>query len=46
MAEEVIKKIKITQDNLPTINSITEKYDIRYRVISEDKTELLIGPQS
>jgi hypothetical protein len=37
MAEEVIKKIKITQDNLPTINSITEKYDIRYRVISEDK---------
>lgn len=37
MAEEIIKKIKITQDNLPTINSITEKYDIRYRVISEDK---------
>lgn len=37
MADEGIKKIKITQDNLPTINSITEKYDIRYRVISEDK---------
>lgn len=37
MAEEVIKKVKITQDNLPTINSITERYDIRYRVISEDK---------
>jgi hypothetical protein len=37
MADEVIKKIKITQDTLPTINSITGKYDIRYRVISEDK---------
>jgi hypothetical protein len=37
MANEIIKKIKIKQDNLPTINSITEKYDVRYRVISEDK---------
>jgi hypothetical protein len=37
MANEVIKKIKITQDSLPTINSITEKYDVRYRIISEDK---------
>ena len=37
MANEIIKKIKIEQDNLPTINSITEKYDVRYRVISEDK---------
>jgi hypothetical protein len=37
MADEVIKKIKISQDTLPTINSITGKYDIRYRVISEDK---------
>ena len=37
MADEVIKKIKITQDSLPTINSITGKYDIRYRIISEDK---------
>ena len=37
MADEVIKKIKITQDSLPTINSITEKYDVRYRVVSEDK---------
>lgn len=37
MANEIIKKIKIKQENLPTINSSTEKYDIRYRVISEDK---------
>ena len=37
MADEVIKKIKITQDSLPTINSITEKYDVRYRIVSEDK---------
>jgi hypothetical protein len=37
MADEVIKKIKINQDSLPTINSITGKYDVRYRIISEDK---------
>jgi hypothetical protein len=37
MAEELIKKIKINQDSLPTINSITGKYDVRYRIISEDK---------
>jgi hypothetical protein len=37
MAEEVIKKVKITQDSLPTINSITGKYDVRYRIVSEDK---------
>ena len=37
MANEIIKKIKILQKDLPTINSITEKYDIRYRVVSEDK---------
>jgi hypothetical protein len=37
MADEVIKKVKINQDDLPTINSITEKYDVRYRIVSEDK---------
>jgi hypothetical protein len=37
MANEVIKKVKINQDALPTTNSLTEKYDIRYRIISEDK---------
>ena len=40
MANEVIKKIKIEQDSLPTINSATERYDIRYRVISEDRNRL------
>ena len=37
MADEVIKKVKISQDSLPTINSITGKYDVRYRIVSEDK---------
>jgi hypothetical protein len=37
MANDIIKKIKIEQDNLPTISSLTEKYDVRYRIISEDK---------
>ena len=37
MADEIIKKVKLSQDNLPTINSITGKYDVRYRVVSEDK---------
>jgi hypothetical protein len=37
MESEIIKKVKVEQDNLPTINSSTEKYDIRYRIVSEDK---------
>ena len=37
MANEVIKKVKISQDALPTTNSLTEKYDVRYRIVSEDK---------
>ena len=37
MANEIIKKIKIDQDSFPAINSITGKYDIRYRIVSEDK---------
>ena len=37
MANEVIKKIKISQDSLPTIKSLTGKYDVRYRIVSEDK---------
>jgi len=37
MADEVIKKVKINQEDLPTINRITEKYDVRYRIVSEDK---------
>ena len=37
MMAEVIKKAKVSQDSLPAINSISETYDVRYRVISEDK---------
>ena len=40
MANEIIKRVKINQNNLPTINSVTEKYDVRYRVISEDKNRI------
>lgn len=37
MSSEVIKKARILEANLPAINSITEGYEVRYRVISEDK---------
>jgi hypothetical protein len=40
MANENIKKVRVQQDSLPTINSITEKYNVRYRVISEDKNRV------
>jgi hypothetical protein len=37
MADEVIKKVNITNASLPPLNSETLKYDIKYRVVSEDK---------
>jgi hypothetical protein len=37
MAKEVIKKARILESRLPAINSVTEGYEVRYRVISEDK---------
>lgn len=37
MTNEIIKKARILENRLPAINSITEGYEIRYRVISEDK---------
>ena len=37
MSNEVIKKARILENNLPAINSITEGYEVRYRIISEDK---------
>lgn len=37
MSTEVIKKARILESNLPAINSVTQGYEIRYRVISEDK---------
>jgi hypothetical protein len=37
MTNETIKKARILENRLPAINSITEGYEVRYRVISEDK---------
>jgi len=37
MADAGIKKIKIKQNNLPTINVNEEGYVLKYRIISEDK---------
>ncbi len=37
MAKEVIKKARVLESRLPAINSVTEGYEVRYRVISEDK---------
>jgi hypothetical protein len=34
---EIIKKAKVLRADLPTINSITETYSVRYRIVSEDK---------
>ena len=38
MSNEVIKKAKILGASLPPLNSETLTYDVRYRVVSEDKT--------
>jgi hypothetical protein len=37
MASEIIKKARIFENKLPAINSVTEGYEVRYRVVSEDK---------
>jgi hypothetical protein len=37
MSNEIIKKAKIASASLPPLNSETLKYDMRYRIISEDK---------
>jgi hypothetical protein len=37
MADASIKKIKISQENLPPINSEIEGYYVRYRIVSDDK---------
>jgi hypothetical protein len=37
MADLGIKKIKISQANLPPINSEIEGYSVRYRIVSDDK---------
>ena len=40
MADQNIKKLIIRQDDLPTINSLTQTFNIRYRIVSEDKNRL------
>jgi hypothetical protein len=37
---EIIKKAKVSKEVLPSINSITERYNVRYRIISEDKNRV------
>jgi hypothetical protein len=37
MVDSNIKKAKVLQNKLPTIRSSDESYDVRYRIISEDK---------
>jgi len=37
MVDSGIKKIKISQENLPPINSEIEGYSVRYRIVSDDK---------
>lgn len=37
MANEIIKKARALESKLPAINSITQGYEVRYRIISEDK---------
>lgn len=37
MADQGIKKVKISNSELPQINSDIEGYKIRYRIVSEDK---------
>lgn len=37
MANEIIKKFKVSIDNMPPINSLTEGYSVRYRIVSSDR---------
>ena len=37
MSNETIKKARILESKLPAINSITQGYEVRYRIVSEDK---------
>ena len=40
MVDANIKKVTQSFSEMPPLNSITEGYDIRYRIISEDKNRL------
>jgi hypothetical protein len=37
MTNETVKKFRTPANNLPPINSITEGYSLRYRIVSSDK---------
>ena len=37
MADEAIKKFKLSTTDLPPISSVTEGYSLRYRIVSSDK---------
>ena len=37
MANETIKKFKVPVGDIPPINSISEGYSLRYRIVSSDK---------
>jgi hypothetical protein len=38
--EPIIKKVRITRDNLPPINSDQQEYIVRYRIISNDRNRI------
>jgi hypothetical protein len=38
--DQIIKKVRITRDNLPPISSDQEKYVVRYRIISSDRNRI------
>lgn len=40
MADANIKKVTISKNNLPPLNSDEEKYVVRYRIISEDRNRI------
>ena len=40
MADQNIKKARVLQKSLPTINSETGTYQVRYRIVSEDKNKI------
>ena len=40
MANETIKKLKILNEDLPPVSSITGGYSLRYRVVTSDKNQV------
>ena len=40
MLNEVIQKAIVTKENLPPLDSVTKKYTVRYRIVSEDRNRV------